>query len=380
MLQINKGLLASLAVSSALVVGSAQAEQLRMSLGLPETHAFYEPMRTFAETLSEAGVESSLSSQQILSVVEASSGVRDGIVDAAMVLFPYFANEYSEANLTAELSMFATSGSPSTMPGAAMNGATMEYVFLNCPDCQEQFKAQNQVYVTGTSTTEYGLVCNKPVATLEDLAGKRLRAGAGNYTRIAEFLGGTAVTMGGSEVFDALEKGVIDCTMQPVASVLDFRYIEVANSLLTGFPGGVFSGVGLAHFNRDTWQALTLEQRSVALKAGAAAAAAGYFNNVAMDVASAQAAIEANMLITDADAELRAKVTKFVEGDLSTVRTQLSESFGISNVDEKISTVRELIEKWKGLTNQPNITEEKLAQLYWDKIFSKVDPATYGLN
>lgn len=375
-----KGTLVTAALSGAVLAGGAHAEQLRLSLGLPETHAFYQPMEKFGAALADAGIEAQLYSLQVLSVVEATSGVRDGLVDAAMVLFPYFANEFSEANLAAELSMLATSGTHAAMPGAAMNGATMEYIFQECPACLQQFKDQNQVYVSGTSTTDYALVCNTPVASLADMAGKRLRAGAGNYTRMAEFVGATAVTMGGAEVFDALDKGVVECTMQPVASILDFRYIEVTNSVLTGFPGGVFSGVGLTNFNRDKWQGLTTEQRAAALKAGAMAAAAGYFNNVAMDETSAAAAREGGMNIFEADAELLAKVAEFVESDMPVVKGDLTDKYGLQDVDAKIETVRGLIEKWKGLTNAPDMTEEALAQLYWDEILSKVDPATYGMD
>ena len=378
-ISLKNSLLAGLA--STLVLGSAaSAEQVRISLGLPETHAFYQPLEKFSAALNEVGIESELYSLQILSVAEATGGVRDGLVDAAMVLFPYFANEFSEANLTAELSMFATSGTPSSMPGAAMNGATLEYIFLNCPDCQAQFKAQNQVYVSGTSTTDYAMVCNQPIATLAEMAGKRLRTGAGNYTRIAEFVGASSVHMQGAEVYDALGKGVVECTMQPVASVLDFKYIEVANSVLTGFPGGVFSGVGLTNFNRDSWQKLSAEQRVAALNAGSIAAAAGYFNNVAMDANAAAAAREAGMNIFEADEELRAKVSEFVKGDLVNIREDLTNKFGMSDVDAKIATVRDLIEKWKVLTNAPDMTEEKLAQLYWDEVYSKIDAATYGMD
>lgn len=365
--------------AATIAAGAAQAE-MRLSLGVPDAHPFYQPLVEFGEALEAAGVETSVFSLQVLSAAEAASGVRDGLVDGAMVVMPYFANEFSEANLTSELSMLATSGTPAEYSGAAMEGPTMEYIMLNCPECQEQFKAQNQVYVSGVSSSDYTLVCNKPISTVADLQGARIRSGAGNYTRIAEAMGASVVSLKGAEVFDALSHGVVDCTMQPAASIIDFRFIEVASSVLIGYPGGVFSGIALPSINRDSWQSLTLEQRAAALKAVAKTSAEGFFNNITLDESALAEAREKGMQVFEADAELKERIASFVEADLETIREEQTNQFGIQNVDEKIAQIRELIEKWKGLTNEPGMDSTKLADLYWTEIFSKVDPATYGVD
>ena len=39
-----------------------------------------------------------------------------------------------------------------------------------------------------------------------------------------------------------------------------------------------------------------------------------------------------------------------------------------------------LVEKWKGLTADLSGDREGLEQVYWDEIFSRLDPATFGVE
>lgn len=61
----------------------------------------------------------------------------------------------------------------------------------------------------GMVETEIFLHSHKPVRTLEDYEGMRVRT-AGSWAEIAPRLGATTVTMPGSEVFGALERQVVD--------------------------------------------------------------------------------------------------------------------------------------------------------------------------
>ena len=39
-----------------------------------------------------------------------------------------------------------------------------------------------------------------------------------------------------------------------------------------------------------------------------------------------------------------------------------------------------LVEKWKGLTADAAGDKQVLAQVYWDNIYSKLDPKTFGME
>ncbi len=62
----------------------------------------------------------------------------------------------------------------------------------------------------GVTNNESGFHTNKQMTSLEDLKGMRLRVSGNEQGRILERLGGSQVSMAGGEVYQALERGVID--------------------------------------------------------------------------------------------------------------------------------------------------------------------------
>lgn len=62
----------------------------------------------------------------------------------------------------------------------------------------------------GVTNNESGFRTNSPIRTLEDLKGKRLRLSGLEQGKVLERLGGNQVSMAGQELYQALERGVID--------------------------------------------------------------------------------------------------------------------------------------------------------------------------
>ena len=78
--------------------------------------------------------------------------------------------------------------------------------------------------------------------------------------------------------------------------------------------------------------------------------------------------------------EIMKASAEFVKGDVKVVAAQFAKDYGIKNVDAKIVTITALIEKWKGLTADIGNDPEALTKVYWEQIFSKIDPATFGMD
>ncbi|MGR3527079.1 MAG: TRAP transporter substrate-binding protein DctP [Paracoccaceae bacterium] len=62
----------------------------------------------------------------------------------------------------------------------------------------------------GVTNNESGFRTNEPIVSLDDLQGKRLRLSGLEQGRLLESLGGNQVSMAGGEIYQALERGVID--------------------------------------------------------------------------------------------------------------------------------------------------------------------------
>lgn len=373
------GLTAALAA----IGGTAQARELRIAMGYGETYAMYQPLANFADTVAaQTDLTAKVYPQSLLTLAETAGGVSDGLADAGFVVFPYAPAEFSELNLPANLSLMSTSGDVPVMPGAAMTGATMEYALLNCPDCLEQMKDTNHVYLSGSSTPPYQLLCNKKLSTVDEIAGSRLRAGAANWTRWAEYMGATPISMPGNDTYDAVSQGLVDCTMNAVGDLLGLRYVDIVSDVTLQAPGGVFSGLAGASFNRNTWQGFTDEERAVIIRASARLAAEAIVSYEQDDAESLEAANQTDTIdVHEADPALLAKSAEFVEGDVAIIAEQFSTSFNVRNTEKKIETFRGLLDKWKGLTLEIGLDgTDELDELYWTEIFSKIDPTTYAMD
>lgn len=367
--------------AAALVASPAMARELRFAVGLPESSYNYDAAVFFAEEVARTtDLEVKVYALSLLSLTEVPGGVRDGLADFGYTLFPYFPAEFSESNLPANLSLLAISGSESDIPGAAMIGASNEYIMLHCPECQAQFKGLNSVYLSGGAAVEYGLVCNKPVPTLADIAGLKIRTGAADVGRFVEYFGGTRVSLPGGEIYDALSSGNVDCSANSPENLTGLRYIEVADYYSYMMPGSMFTGIGISNMNRDTWMDLSEEDRRAVLYAAAKLSVKNWMEVKSRNQAGLQAFIDAGKTVFEVSAEDRGQIDAFVEQDIDVVRAEFVEQYGLDNVDEKIALITELIEKWKGLTNGVEMDVDAIAQIYIDEVMSKVDVTTYGIE
>lgn len=370
-------LVAALAVMPAL----ASAQELNWASGWPPGGFIPNAVDKAAASISEqTEFKVKHFPLSLLSFNEAASGVRDGVADIAYVLMPYFPAEFSQTNLASDLTMLATSGTLTKTPGLAMVGALLEYVMLNCPECQDEFAAQNQVFLAGGATTEYRTQCDRVVSTKADMAGLKIRNGAANFGRFVEQLGAVKVAISGGEIYEAISSNAIDCAMVALPELLSLQLVEVMKAITMGAPGGVFAGTGSANVNMDVWRDMSPQDRAVFLRAGAQLTAdisVGYISNEIEAMAKAK---EAGIQFVDAGPDLVEFTNEFVKQDMLTIAEQYRSTYKISDVDAKIETISGLIEKWKGLSQPFETDADGFAELLWTEVYSKIDTSSYGIQ
>jgi TRAP-type C4-dicarboxylate transport system substrate-binding protein len=78
----------------------------------------------------------------------------------------------------------------------------------------------------------------KPIKTLEDMKGMKIRTPSAAQTAQLEALGATPIDMPAPAIYNNLDRGVIDASMIPMSAGLDFKLIEVARYFTIDAPLG----------------------------------------------------------------------------------------------------------------------------------------------
>ncbi len=100
--------------------------------------------------------------------------------------------------------------------------------------------------------------CNKPIGSLDDLRGLRVRSFTPTMSALLDHFGATPVTLEFSEVYTALQRGVASCGVTSPTSANTGSWPEVT----THYVPLAVSGSVQGHFiNLDTWKRFSPEER-----------------------------------------------------------------------------------------------------------------------
>lgn len=178
------------------------------------------------------------------------AAVKSGAVDSAMVIYNYTPSDLPVLGLLGDL--YSTDA---RIAGPAVT----ETMLLNCPECKEEMDRQNMTILFNNSSPAYNLLCTKDrVENLADAKGLKIRA-VGSFGPLAAAIGATPVNITYSEIYEALQRGQIDCAMNDASQVkalqLDFlKYV-------TEVPLGTFQSIGFVAVNNDVWDGFSADEQ-----------------------------------------------------------------------------------------------------------------------
>ncbi|MBB3995169.1 TRAP-type C4-dicarboxylate transport system substrate-binding protein [Sulfitobacter undariae] len=382
MTALSKLTLAAILTASSIAGAASAKEKLNFAYGYPENSNIGLAVTSYAAAVEErSGGEVTVTGfpMSLLSLSETSAGVRDGLADVGYVLTAYFAAEYPTNLYLHELNQLLNLiDNPTGKEPLAFAGAMLEYTVKDCPECQQEFKAQNQVYTAGGVTPVYNLLCkDAKITSIEDLKGKRLRAGGAGFVRFAEHFGAQAVRLPVNEVYEALDQGIIDCAMLNAPEITNYSLEEVLTDITMRIPGGVYAGTGGGNINLDRWNNMDDKAREALLWGGSRITADATWNFYTNDAVAIQNTRDAGIEIHQPDAALIAAAQEFSRQDLQAVAALFRDTYNVPRAEEIAQEFPALLEKWNGLVADID-SADALHQLYWDEVMSKVDPATYG--
>ncbi|SEG23982.1 TRAP transporter substrate-binding protein DctP [Billgrantia desiderata] len=361
-------------VGSLALASHAQARELRMAPGVPPAHPAYNPMFTqFAERLEEktnGELRGNLLGTEVANIGNMRNAIRSGLVEAGLFLPAYFPADLPEINLVGDMAFLGTTPH-------AMAAAVTEYI-VTCAECQEELKALGIVYTSSHASDLYRILSTKPVRSLADLRGLRMRVGGPQYSRWAESVGLTPATMSVGETYESLSQGVIEGTIASIADIISFRLDDVLN-YVTDVELGTFHSTISHAVGQQAWDSLTEEQREAMIHASVEASAAitqrwGY----EMAEEAREIAKESGIEILEPEQDLLDAIPAFLEEDLTYAAEQAERRHGVQDAEAKIERFQALVDKWTEMVEEIGDDHEAIAEAMKREIFSDVDFATYG--
>lgn len=165
--------------------------------------------------------------------------VEDGVVDASYSYHGYVPGRFKLPLIVEQ-------------PGLGVNAEAASVALWRIQD--KYFKEAGEfdgLTLAGLFTHGPGYVHTaKPMTSLADLKGKKIRIGGGIQAAVGERLGITPIAAPGSKIYEMLQQGVIDGVFNPMDSQKSLRLYEVAPNVLA-VPGGMYLGSFSIFINPD---------------------------------------------------------------------------------------------------------------------------------
>ena len=206
-------LLVSLTFIGTLLLGSVAAYAGPVTLKLVGSHGRsaawvwpeYEKLAANVEKVTEGRVKLQIYEPgQLVPFVQHLEAVRAGIVDLADTVPGYYQNEFALSNLWNY--RFTSFGQDATRTTRMWNDLYDQYMAMDFEKLGLECPGAN-----GFTAVAYDVfTVDKPLKTMDDMKGLKLRSNSAAMNKIIEAGGGVPVFMGGGAVPDALSKGMLN--------------------------------------------------------------------------------------------------------------------------------------------------------------------------
>jgi TRAP-type C4-dicarboxylate transport system substrate-binding protein len=291
------------------------------------------------------------------------SVVRDRIVDSAIIIDSYVKRDLPASSTITELALL---GADTMVMAAAAN----ELQLLECQGCEEEREGNGIVGLALYSTSPFYLMCNTPVETLADIGGLKVRA-IGPWGFWVQAMGGVPVSLTSAEIYEAMQRGQVDCTFGSRAWLTSYNLIDVVTDIVD-LPMGTFHGAMVFDMNIDSWNTLSDGQRGV-LREGLAGLVRDIVEAYDRDDAHArELAAEKGVTWHTPDPEMKDLLAAHRRKELDRVVAKAQEE-GVENGRELAMAFAEKIEEWSRLVAEIDHDPDRYEQLLDERVFSNLD-------
>jgi len=176
--------------------------------------------------------------------------VRTGVVDLAWFLQGYTPGKFPLTSVV-ELPFMATS--------ARQGSSAIWELYENSPEMQAEYGA---VKVLSMWVVDPGqlMTSRKVVRNFDDVKGLKVRIGSDTLKPTAEALGGVPILMAINELYDALQKGVVDGTLLGTSAIRTFKLQNLLKGLTIGH---FFVNAQALGINKNSWTSIPAEDQKI---------------------------------------------------------------------------------------------------------------------
>lgn len=292
---------------------------------------------------------------------KAFDAVTENQVDGGIVASVYSPAKLPDSNLIGDLGLMGEDP-------LAMLGAHLQVVFVDLPEISRTIIDAGMIPL-GTSVTPAGkFMCRAEVTSVRSLQGKRYNASM-PWTNIVGALNGTQITMGSGEIYDALQKGILDCTIGPAAWLKSNSLADIAK-YVSNQPMGANVGTWIFSMNKKVWDSLKPQERALIWDMIPTATAR---MNVAYQKQDAEVMIEMKSKIKpfDLDPSMREALQRAQQSSTDRAVEQARKR-GVKDPDKIVSAYRAALAKWAELVKTSGLDEKAFEALLRREVYDKV--------
>ena len=283
-------------------------------------------------------------SASLLGVEDMVQGLQGGVAEMGQVIPTYYPQDLPVNAWIA--GMGAAVSTDPTRAVAAQGAAAYDYL-MGDTGGRSEYEDAGLEPVAVTASPAYHALCTKPVEDLADAAGLRARSSGPMWTHTAEALGMISVDVAFTELYDSLQRGVVDCALLQIGGFHVLGLDEVASHFVpVTFAQLPSSSVVM---NGDFWDQLTPETQAIIHEASATFFESAAYSWLERQVDAANEMIgEGNPVTVDeVSPELLeaadASRLEWVEGLPSTAPA------GVDDPEGVVAAYQERIDYWNGV-------------------------------
>lgn len=370
-----------IAVAAALALPAAvdaqTVKEMRYSTGVPPKHVAtvhgVEPWIQAVEKATNGRLKvKNYVGGQLVPLRASFAGVKDGVADGAIYVFTYYPAEYPIEKL---ISTVALGGEDPV----ALAAATTEFQLLNCADCLASYAQYNIVHTAVYSTTAFRLISNRPIITIEDVKGKKVRISGQALNKVFASMGALTTTTGGEDQYQALASGAMDATAQAIGALRSYSLWDAAKNV-TDLPIGALPSISPGTFNRQFWKDLSAQDRKAILETIPIAAVGSTIGYIVGDEEVAKEAAGKGVTIHRPSPQLKAKVGELLNEGIADAIAE-AKAANVKDPEGKAKRYLELVAKWEKLVagKQKLSDVNELVAIWNREITEKLQAASFGM-